>query len=337
MNSNNDLQCSRKQSRSAGCQSSSYKGKRDFTLPISITIGTLIYLVFRYIPQFDGAGDALYPAIIAIVPFFMALILFVTFLKLQVRDVRIRLWHVFILFAQIVLSLLCVGAIVFFRLEGGMKVLFEGMLICVICPSAIAASVVSSKLGGNITEMTLFTLLSNIAAVFTMPLLFPLVESSADQTFLQSALIVFDKTVKILMLPLAASFFVKRFVPRLYNAVVSVKDLNYYLWAILLAVVTGITVRNIFNAHIAGVFLIATALSAAFVTALQFWLGRYIGGFCGDRIDAGQGLGQKNTTFAIWCAITYLNPLSSIAPGCYILTQNIFNSWQIYRHEREKM
>ena len=33
----------------------------------------------------------------------------------------------------------------------------------------------------------------------------------------------------------------------------------------------------------------------------------------------GQALGQKNTVLAIWMAVTYLNPLSSVGPGSYCL------------------
>ncbi|MDD2603048.1 MAG: transporter, partial [Prevotella sp.] len=41
-------------------------------------------------------------------------------------------------------------------------------------------------------------------------------------------------------------------------------------------------------------------------------------------------LGQKNTSFAIWVATAFLNPLSSVGPGCYILWQNIINSVEIW-------
>ena len=49
-----------------------------------------------------------------------------------------------------------------------------------------------------------------------------------------------------------------------------------------------------------------------------------------SAIDAGQALGQKNTAFAIWIAYTYLDPLSSVGPGCYILWQNIVNSIELW-------
>ena len=55
----------------------------------------------------------------------------------------------------------------------------------------------------------------------------------------------------------------------------------------------------------------------------------------GDKISGAQGLGQKNTVLAIWMAMTYLNPLSSVAPAAYVAWQNTINSWQLYRHQRK--
>ncbi|MCQ2243407.1 MAG: transporter [Bacteroidaceae bacterium] len=308
---------------------------KTFTLPVSIAFGTIIYLIFYYVPFLDEPGDVLYPLIKDMLPWAMSLILFVTFLKLNYHEVGIRKWHVAIIVAQLAMSLGCVALINGFGLENEMKILVEGVLICIICPSAIAASVVASKLGGNLTEMTTYTVLSNIVAVFSMPLLFPMIEKSADLTFISAALIILNKTIKILLLPLLFAASVKKFLPKVYEFITGINDLNFYLWAIMLAVVTGVTVQNIYHTDISKVFLFWIALSAAVVTIVQFVLGKWLGGMFGNRIDGGQGLGQKNTTFAIWCAFTYLNPVSSLAPGCYILWQNIFNSWQLWRHEKK--
>ncbi|MCD8288961.1 MAG: hypothetical protein LUC26_03490, partial [Prevotella sp.] len=46
--------------------------------------------------------------------------------------------------------------------------------------------------------------------------------------------------------------------------------------------------------------------------------------------------GQKNTTVAIWVATVFLNPLSSVGPGCYILWQNTINSIEIYARARKE-
>ncbi|MDD3914938.1 MAG: transporter, partial [Bacteroidales bacterium] len=37
---------------------------------------------------------------------------------------------------------------------------------------------------------------------------------------------------------------------------------------------------------------------------------------------------------AIWMATTYLNPLTSIFPASYSIWQNLYNSYQLYRHDK---
>ena len=65
--------------------------------------------------------------------------------------------------------------------------------------------------------------------------------------------------------------------------------------------------------------------------------GKRIGSAYHDRISAGQALGQKNTVLAIWMAVTYLNPLSSVGPGSYVVWQNIFNSYQLWKKRKSEM
>ena len=59
-----------------------------------------------------------------------------------------------------------------------------------------------------------------------------------------------------------------------------------------------------------------------------------IGNKYNQKISGGQSLGQKNTVLAIWLSQTYLNPLSSLGPGLYVLWQNLVNSYQIWIHNK---
>jgi BASS family bile acid:Na+ symporter len=100
-------------------------------------------------------------------------------------------------------------------------------------------------------------------------------------------------------------------------------------------IVTGTTVKNIVHAQASVGLLVAIALLGLVLCIIQFAVGRYIGHYFGRTQEAGQALGQKNTAFAIWMAYTYLNPLSSVGPGCYILWQNIVNSVEIWQKRKE--
>ena len=99
-------------------------------------------------------------------------------------------------------------------------------------------------------------------------------------------------------------------------------------------IVTGTTVKNIVHAQATLLLLGSIAMLGLLLCVIQFAVGRFIGHYFGRAQEAGQGLGQKNTAFAIWMAYTYLTPLASVGPGCYILWQNIINSIEIWQERR---
>ena len=96
--------------------------------------------------------------------------------------------------------------------------------------------------------------------------------------------------------------------------------------------VTGRTVQFVIDQGMDHFWVeVAMGVLALVVCLTQFLTGRRIGRKYDDTVAGGQGLGQKNTVLAIWMAQTFLNPISSIAPGAYVLWQNMFNSWQVWR------
>ena len=140
----------------------------------------------------------------------------------------------------------------------------------------------------------------------------------------------------VLIVPMLLAYVVKHHMHRLHAWIISINDLSYYLWGCSLMIVTGTTVKNIVNAESTVALLLAIALLGLVMCVVQFAVGRYIGHFFNHAQESGQALGQKNTAFAIWLSSTYLNPLSSVGPGCYILWQNIINSIEIWQHRKYK-
>jgi len=129
---------------------------------------------------------------------------------------------------------------------------------------------------------------------------------------------------------------VKHYAKPLHKRIISVKDLSYYLWCCSLMIVSGTTVKNICHAETSTTFLLLIAALGLFLCIVQFAVGRWVGHYFGATVEAGQGLGQKNTAFAIWIAYTYLNPVASVGPGCYILWQNIVNSWELWEQRKKE-
>lgn len=302
---------------------------KNFTLPISMTAGTLLYLLFALVPQLDGAARFFDPILGALFPVLVFFILLVTFCKVDFRRMRPARWHLWISLEQIVAVLLVVGVIVGLQLSGASLVLAEGLLTCIIAPTAAAAAVVTAKLGGNLESMTTYTFLSNLLCALMVPIIFPLVNPAADIPFLDAFLHILSRVCLVLVLPMLLAYIIKHYLRRLHAAIVGVKDLSFYTWAVSLSIVTGTTVKHICHSDASAAFLLLMAAGSLLICLVQFAVGRRIGCPHGMRIESGQALGQKNTAFAIWMACTYLTPLSSVGPGCYILWQNIVNSVEL--------
>lgn len=307
---------------------------KDWTLPIAIFLGALFYIVFASVPCLEAEAEWFGRFFETFLPACMFAVLFVTFCKVDFHAMRIVPWHWWVLAFQLLTVLLVVVATVELRLKGMSLIMMEGVLSCIICPCASAAAVVTQKLGGNLEAMTTYTFASNLLTSLLIPLCFPIIAPSAGITFLPAFLMILQKVCLVLVLPMLLAFIVKHTMHRLHAWIVSINDLSYYLWGMSLMVVTGTTAKNITHADSSLGFMLATAVLSLLFCVVQFAAGRCIGRHFGCTIDAGQALGQKNTTFAIWTAVTFLHPLSSIAPGCYILWQNAFNAIEIWQAER---
>ncbi len=314
---------------------------KDWTLPTAIALGTVCYLTFRWVPALDEAGDWLGPVFDTLFPVSVFLTLFVTACKVDFHDMRPHRWHLGVLVAQLLLVAGNVGIILWVQSDLEQKLLWEAVLTCIIGPSASAAPVVVGKLGGNISTMTSYTLISSLASALMIPAVFPLLEASANATlggnapsFMSAFLMILQKVSIVLLLPLALGWLMQHGVKGLCKRLVSIPDLSFYLWAFSLSITTGITVKNIVNSDASLSLLLWIAVACFLLCWVQFFMGRFIGRRLGEEINSGQALFQKNTALSIWVAYMYLNPVASIGAGCYVLWQNIINSLELWQYRR---
>lgn len=305
---------------------------KKWTLPMAMLCGVTAYLIFAFVPFLEPAAVFFSPILDMILPLFMFLILYVTFCKVDFRKLVPVGWHLWVGVFQLLFVAIIVGAILVFEVKGNGLILLESILACIIGPCAAAAAVVTLKLGGSLEEMTTYIFLSNFLCAALIPICFPLIEPGNGMGFMASFLLILYKVCIILVVPMLLAYITKHFKPlhRFYEWLIGVRDLSFYLWGCSLTIVTGTTMKNIVHADAGVPFLILIAALGFLVCVLQFAVGRYIGHFFKSTVNAGQSLGQKNTAFAIWIAYTYLNPLASVGPGCYILWQNLINSVEIW-------
>ncbi len=309
---------------------------KDWTLPVAIAVGTVVYLLFYLVPFLDGAGDALGEVVDTIFPFMVFSTLFSTYCRIDFHQMRPHRWHVGVLLAQVVLVALNVWMI--FRVEADpeQKLLWESVLTCIIGPAATAAPVVTAKIGGNINTMTAYVVISAFASALMIPAAFPLLERGVSAGFWEMFFIILQKLAMVLVAPLVLGWCVQHYAKRLCAWIVSIPDLSFYLWAAQLSVTSGVTVRNIVHSDAALRTLLMIAVLSLILCFVLFLIGRWIGSHLGDEINGGQASFQKNTALSIWVAYVYLNPVASVGAGCYVLWQNIINSLELWQYRRAK-
>lgn len=267
-----------------------------------------------------------------LVPYLIFTMLFITFCKVKPHEFRVTSLSWSLLAIQLSGSIMLYLAIRPFSVD-----LSQAMFICVLCPTATAAPVVTGMLGGNVARLATFSIISNICTAIAAPLMFAFIGENQGISFLSTFMQIAAKVGPLIILPLILALVLNYAAPRVHKAVASVQSVSFYLWAVSLIVVVGRSVSFILSADASKIpEIILIALCSGVVCVLQFVAGRKIGRRCGDRIAGAQGLGQKNTVLAIWMALTFLNPISSIGPAAYVAWQNTINSWQLYRKTRNE-
>ncbi len=253
--------------------------------------------------------------------------LLLTFCRVNPRQFRVRKWHVWLLVFQVVCA-----SLAYLVLAPLSPVLAQGAMVCLICPTATAAAVITHKLGGSAETLITFTLMDNVMAAVYVPLVFPLVYvQSGGLEFVDAFLIILGKVFPLLIFPFIMAQILRLWLTKVHDWLRDHSGLAFYIWALALAMVMGKTAKSIVDDSDEMLVVLSLALVAVAACAVQFLFGKVTGGRYGDRISGGQALGQKNTVLAIWMAQTYLNPLSCVAPGAYVLWQNVVNSYQLWK------
>lgn len=307
---------------------------RKFALPCSLVLGALGYLIFANVPFLQPLGDAVGPRLVELMPVVLFALLYVTFCKIEIKEMKPKAWHFVLQLIRTSLALLMVIAICLFGKNYEAKVILEGAFICFICPTAAAVAVVTEKLGGSIGSLTTYTVIANIFTMIIIPSLFPMVEKGADVSFLYMSMMVFRNVTTVLVVPLLLALLSRKFLPRFVDKVKSVKDLGFYMWCFNLTILMGETLRNFLHATVSGWILALLLIVPLAVCLVQFAIGKAVGRHWDASISAGQALGQKNTIVGIWLTLTFLNPLAAVAPGAYVVWQNLVNGWQLWYKEK---
>ena len=303
---------------------------KDWMLLIAMASGVAAYLIYHSIPALAPAGPYLDKAVKVLQPVLMFMMLFLSFCKIAPRQMRPHRWQAWLLLIQAA-GFVIPGIVLILCGRGHSSLLVESFMICMICPTATAAAVITGKLGGDMPGIITYTILINIVTAIIVPAIVPLVHPAAGISFTTAFCMIMAKTFPLLIMPCVCAWLVRFLLPGFHRWILHFNDLALYLWSVSLPLAIVVTTRSIVKSDIPISYMAGMAAVSLICCIIQFWIGRRIGAKYGSSVTAGQALGQKNTVFAIWMAYTFMTPVTSIAGGFYSLWHNIFNSWQLYR------
>ncbi len=326
-------------------------------LPIAMLTGASIYLIYYIMPEpVHRAGPFLSGTVSILQPLLIFSMLFLTFCRIEPKDLKPHRWHWWLLLIQgglfTALGMLAVWVMKAFPGAYHDKVvLIESAMLCLICPTATAAAVVTRKLGGDVAGITTYTVLINLVTAVLVPLIVPLIQPVEGMDFWTAFSMIVAKIFPLLILPCMAAWLIRYLAPKLHRKLLGYPDLAFYLWAIALTFAITVTTKSIVHSTMSIGLLLMMALISLVCCAFQFAMGRFIGSRYRPRrtaldtysqkteqrgkeirkVTAGQALGQKNTVFAIWMAYTFMTPETAIIGGFYSIWHNIYNSRQLRR------
>lgn len=293
-------------------------------LPIAMLVGIVFHNAIRIFAPLS--------------PYLIGIMLFITYCRINTKELTISRLSGALLLIQIGVSI-----ILYLILREFNALLAQTVFICIFCPTATAAPVITAMLGGSINKLISYSFISNLSVAILAPVLFSYIGASdgSQMGFLKITWLISLKVIPLIIGPLVLALLLHKFSPQLHQKISKQQSLSFYIWALSLIIVVGNAVSYVIS-HLAensndAAIMIGLALCSLLTCVFQFITGRKIGAVCGDKVAGAQGLGQKNTVLAIWMCLTFLNPLSSVGPAAYVAWQNTINSLQIWLKSHKSM
>lgn len=265
-------------------------------------------------------------------PYLIFAILFLNFVAVDMHKLKTTKLSLWLLLFQTVVSIGCYYLT--FKVFHN-ELVAQGLLIGILCPVASSVVVISCLLGADRETVTEYTILCNLMVSIVAPFYFTFIGVHQDLSFWSSFLLILRRIGPTIALPFFVALLLQLVWKNGNDFLARYKNSTFYIWAFLLFLTLGQTIDYIFiHGKGNGLNILLLGITSVMACVVNFAVGKWIGRKYNDSIAGGQMLGQKNTAMAIWMVNTYLNPLASVFLAFYAVWQNLFNSWQIWQHDK---
>ncbi len=306
---------------------------KNWSLPISMLTGILGYFIYVSLPFLAPTKFFVAEVIAYLQPILLFCMLFLTFCRVKPTEMRPYRWHLWLVLIQL-LSFGLLTYVLYLFPDTRWRSVIECAMLCLMCPTATACAVVTTKLGGSATAVTTYTFIINVIIAVIAPLLLPIAHPHAGLTFLPAFFRIIHKVFPLLICPLLLAWLVRYCMPAVHRWCLRQKDLAFYLWSVSLAIAVTTACKALVHCGESAFYISFIAIATMMCCMLQFGAGKQIGQYYGMRLEGGQSLGQKNTVFIMWLGYTFLDPVSVTAGGFYSIWHNLVNAYQLYKYRK---
>jgi len=262
------------------------------------------------------------------IKYLLMLMLFFSFLKMDVKKEHIKNSHFTILVINVLVPILTYFIIKPFNLQ-----LAQVVFITAIAPTAIASPVIVNLLNGKMEFTVISILLTNFFIAFLLPFLLPEILNNSSSI---SVLDVLIPVATVFLIPYGLAQFIKFFAPKWRTILSKFNKYTFYILVVNINLGTSKASQYIRQEmSFSDIIIYEIAIASLILCISYFYLGR-LAAPPGLKVEGGQSLGQKNNGFTVWIALTFISPLAVLGPVFYILFQNIYISWQLHKNIKLK-
>lgn len=250
-------------------------------------------------------------------------------LQIKIRNLKPQKWHWYLLLANIGIGL---GGYYLFHFAGYEQLALAAFFVG-ITPTANAAPVVMAFLNGRVAYVVSGFVITNLGVSLSLIALLPLVTGNTSMGFVAD---IAKSLLFIIGLPALLALITRNIRPDSTGWPGKCKTFSLFLWSCTLFIIAGEAFTFLkTNPDVSPMILIEIALISMGICILNFWLG---GMLVPHRIkrESSQLLGQKNTTFTLYLALTFVNPLIAMGPIFYVFWHNVWNALQMFLYDRHK-
>jgi BASS family bile acid:Na+ symporter len=260
------------------------------------------------------------------VQYLLMTMLFFAFLDIEINPKNFHKGVLWILLANLVVAFIAYEAFSLISPQLGIAA-----FITAIAPTAISSTVIVNFIKGRVDFIIAAVLLTNITMALVVPIVLPYVVGAQVQI---STWEVLQPVLVTVFTPLILARFVSHLPNTIQQPLRSAKKLAFPVWIVNLFIVSAKASDFVLRENTGSLVVLGQiALASLVICTVNFAFGALLGGRSYWQ-ESSQALGQKNNSFSIWVALTFVSPLVAMGPTFYVLYHNLYNTWQIYRFEK---